>query len=122
MLSIGLDAHERTSSFCILNATGQVVKELTAKGHPRRVLEVLRRLNEPFQICFEASTNYGWLYEQLTKFAKRVVVAHPGRLSLIFKSRRKNDRLDAARLADPTERRRRWLPRRTIWPASCWPC
>ena len=99
MLSIGLDAHERTSSLCILNASGQIVKELTVKGHPRRVLEVLRELGEPFQICFEASTNYGWLYDNLRTVGKRVLVAHPARLRVIFKSRRKNDRLDATRLA-----------------------
>lgn len=99
MLSIGLDVHERTSSVCILNGSGEVVKELTVKGHPRKVLEVLGGLKEPFQICYEASTNYGWLYDELSRIAKRVLVAHPGRLRLIFKSRRKNDRLDAARLA-----------------------
>lgn len=99
MLSIGLDVHERTTSVCILDESGRMVKELTIKGHPRRAVEWLGRLKERFQVCFEASTNYGWLYEQLAGVAERVLVAHPGRLSLIFKSRRKNDRLDAARLA-----------------------
>ncbi len=99
MLSIGLDAHERTSSVCILDASGRTVKELTLKGHPRRVVQWLRELNEPFKICFEASTNYGWLYDELKAIAIGVLVAHPGRLRLIFRSRRKNDRIDAARLA-----------------------
>ncbi len=99
MLSIGLDAHERTSSACILDAAGRIVKEQRVNGHPRRMLEWLDEVQEPFQICFEASTNYGWLCEELRRRADRVLVAHPGRLRLIFKSRRKNDRIDAARLA-----------------------
>jgi len=99
MLTIGLDVHERTTSLCILDACGRVVKEKTIRGHPRLAIAWLTALSEPFQVCFEASTNYGWLYEQLAGVAKRVVVAHPARLKLIFKSRRKNDRLDAARLA-----------------------
>lgn len=99
MLTIGLDVHERTTSVCILDAHGALVKEKSIGGHPRRTLAWLAELDEPFQACFEASTNYGWLYEQLADVAERVVVAHPGRLKLIFKSRRKNDRLDAARLA-----------------------
>ena len=99
MLSVGLDVHERTSSLCILGGSGQRVKEQTIKGHPSRVVEHLRQLDEPFRICFEASTNYGWLYDQLAGLASQVLVAHPGRLRLIFKSRRKNDRQDAARLA-----------------------
>ncbi len=99
MLSIGLDAHERTSSLCILDTSGRTVKEVTVKGHPRRVLRWLGEVKEPFKICFEASTNYGWLYDELKAFAVEVLVAHPGRLRLIFRSRRKNDRIDAARLA-----------------------
>ena len=99
MLLIGLDAHERTSSICILDDSGRLVKEKTIQGHPRRVVEYLGQLTEPFRICFEASTNYGWLYEQLSAIADQVLVAHPGRLRLIFRSRRKNDRADAAKLA-----------------------
>ena len=99
MYRIGLDVHERTSSMCILDEHGNLVKELTIKGHPRCVVERLRALDEPFEICFEASTNYGWLHDQLVGIARRVLVAHPGRLRLIFRSSRKNDRIDARRLA-----------------------
>ena len=70
MLSIGLDAHERTSSLCILGPSGRPVKELTLKGHPRRVLQWLGELDEPFQICFEASTNYGWLHDGLKEIGR----------------------------------------------------
>lgn len=99
MYSIGMDVHERTTSLCILDDSGRTVKEVTIKGHPRRAVEWLSRLDGPFQVCFEASTNYGWLTDQLERIGAKVVVAHPGRLRLIFRSRRKNDRLDAARLA-----------------------
>jgi transposase len=39
------------------------------------------------------------VYELLAKIARRVVVAHPGLLRLIFRSKRKNDRVDAEKLA-----------------------
>jgi transposase len=39
------------------------------------------------------------LFERLTAIARRVVVAHPGQLRLIFRSKRKNDRVDAEKLA-----------------------
>jgi transposase len=42
---------------------------------------------------------YGFLFEQLRTVARRVVVAHPGQLRLIFRSKRKNDRVDAEKLA-----------------------
>ena len=48
---------------------------------------------------YEASCNYGYLYDELSKIARRVVVAHPAQLRLIFRAKRKNDRADAAKLA-----------------------
>ena len=50
-------------------------------------------------MCFEASCGHGWLYERLKRMAQKVVVAHPGQLRLIFRSKRKNDRVDAEKLA-----------------------
>lgn len=100
MLHVGLDVHERSSALCILDEKGLKVKEHLLRGHPRRVITWLQRhVDRPFQICFEASTSYGYLYDELSRVAHRVVVAHPGRLRLIFRSRRKNDRVDAAKLA-----------------------
>jgi len=99
MLKIGLDVHERNSALCVLDSDGQIRERIAVRGHPRRMLERLKRIQEPFEICFEASCNYGWLYDQLRRQADRVVVAHPGRLRLIFRSKRKNDRIDAERLA-----------------------
>ena len=52
----------------------------------------LDRLEEPFAICYEASCGYGHLYEQLRPLAHHVAVAHPGKLRLIYGSKRKNDR------------------------------
>jgi len=59
----------------------------------------LRTEPGPLSICFEASCGYGPLYDALISFAPRVVMAHPGQLRLIFRSKRKNDRVDAKKLA-----------------------
>jgi transposase len=53
----------------------------------------------PFAVCYEASCGYGYLHDRLARRAQRVVVAHPGQLRLIFRSKRKNDRVDAKKLA-----------------------
>lgn len=50
-------------------------------------------------MAYEASLGYGTLYDKLSCFAQRVVVAHPGRLRLIFRAKRKNDRIDAQKIA-----------------------
>jgi transposase len=84
---------------CILNETGEVLRRQRIEGHPRGVVDFLRTLEAPFRVCFEASTNYGWLHDALAPIAERVSVAHPSQLRLIFRSKRKNDRIDAERLA-----------------------
>jgi len=99
MLYVGLDVHSRQSSLCILNAGGGTVNQIQLKGPRSAVVDRLRQLNEPFSICYEASCGYGHLYEQLRPLAHHVAVAHPGKLRLIYGSKRKNDRVDAQKLA-----------------------
>jgi hypothetical protein len=62
-------------------------------------LERLRTVAGPWTICFEATCGYGYLYRELSRLATRVVVAHPGQVRLIFRAKRKNDRIDARKLA-----------------------
>lgn len=99
MWSIGLDVHQRSSSFCILNENGKTVKQMKVRGGWDCLMDVLRKLKHPFSICYEASCGYGCLHDKLSSIAQRVVVAHPGRLRLIFRSKQKNDRADAKKLA-----------------------
>ena len=99
MLYVGLDVHSRQSSLCILNSGGGTVNQIQLKGPRSAVVDRLRQLDEPFSICYEASCGYGHLYEQLRPLAHHVAVAHPGKLRLIYGSKRKNDRVDAQKLA-----------------------
>jgi transposase len=64
-----------------------------------QLVRVLEGLPDRFEVCFEASTGYGRFFELLSVRACRVVVAHPGLLRLIFRSKHKNDRRDAEKLA-----------------------
>lgn len=50
-------------------------------------------------LCYEATNEYGYLYDNISKIAKTVQVAHPGHCRLIFRSKNKNDRIDAEKLA-----------------------
>lgn len=99
MWYVGLDAHVRRSTFCVLDENGKQVEKRTVHGTWTSVLGELERIKQPFAICFEASTGYGYLFSELGKIAKRVVVAHPGQLRLIFRSKHKNDRADSEKLA-----------------------
>jgi transposase len=99
MWHVGLDAHARQSTYCVLDEGGRKVRVRTIRGTWHDVVAELAQLEKPFAVCFEASLGYGYLFEQLGRIARRVVVAHPGNLRLIFRSKRKNDRVDAEKLA-----------------------
>lgn len=99
MWFVGMDVHLKTTSVCILDGHGRKVKAFTVRGPWKKVVDVLREIHRPFAVCYEASCGYGWLYDRLRPLAAKVVVAHPGQLRLIFRSKRKNDRIDAERLA-----------------------
>ncbi len=101
MLYVGLDAHQSLYVGAILDSEGTSVKRFRVRGSVGDLQSRLRRLvaDQPFELCFEASCDYGHLYDALSPLAKRVVVAHPAKLRLIWADRRKNDRGDAEKLA-----------------------
>lgn len=99
MWYVGLDLHWRTSTMCILDDNGKEVKTRTMRGDWDKVLVALEQLKRPFALVYEASCGYGYFYDRVTRIAKRVIVAHPGKVRLIFRANRKNDRIDAAKLA-----------------------
>lgn len=99
MWTVGLDVHQNATSVCILDEGGNRVKRFVHRGHPRGLVEVLAGLGERFRVGFEASCGSGTLRDLLAPIAERVVVCHPGQLRLIFRSRRKNDRVDAEKIA-----------------------
>lgn len=103
MLYVGMDHHVKRSSLAVLNEDGKRIWQGEVKGDTAAVVSAVRELGarylEPVAVCFEASCGSGHLYDELAAVSRRVVVAHPGRLHLIFKSKRKNDRVDAQKLA-----------------------
>jgi transposase len=99
MLTVGMDVHQGGTAVCILDENGARVKRFAHRGHPRELAAVLSRLSEPFQAGFEASCGSGTLHDLLAPIAARVVVAHPGHLRLIFRSKKKHDRVDAEKIA-----------------------
>lgn len=99
MLYVGLDVHWKTASIHILDENGKKVKAMTIRGGWEKMLAELKTLPRPWSVCYEASCGYGVLYDWLSRMSSKVVVAHPGQARLIFRTKRKNDRIDAQKLA-----------------------
>src|SRR5215510_6456799 len=98
MLYVGLDIHTKHIAVCVLSQTGQVVQRARVRGIDE-MLGILKGLPDRFEVCYEASCGYGHYHDLLQPLAARVLVAHPGQLRLIFRSRNKNHRNDAEPLA-----------------------
>jgi transposase len=96
---VGLDVHTNRSSLEILDNEGKRVKRLDVSGPWADLERAVAQIPTPSSVCYEASCGYGHLHDRLAKSAARVVVAHPAHLRLIYRSKRKNDRVDAAKLA-----------------------
>src|SRR5215218_871703 len=98
MLHVGLDIHSTRITTCALDDRGQVVRRAQVRT-TEEMLATLNGLPDRFEVCYEASCGYGHYHDRLQPLAARVLVAHPGHLRLIFRSKNKNDRNDAERLA-----------------------
>ena len=98
MFYVGLDIHDKRIAICVLGETGQIVRRAQVRTIDE-MMRILEGLPDRFEVCYEASCGYGHYHDLLSPIAARVTVAHPGRLRLIFRSKDKNDRKDAERLA-----------------------
>jgi transposase len=100
MYFIGLDVHKKTISYCVKDAAGRVHQEGKI-GSTRRELDGwIRTIPQPRTIAMEATIFTGWIYDHLLPHAERVKVAHPLMLRAIAASKKKNDRIDAGKIAD----------------------
>lgn len=102
MVFIGMDVHKKTTSMCVYDNNGKKMMERTIRGYWPKVVQAVKEVKERHGrtwVCFEASGGSGHLYDQLVRVVDRVFVAHPGKLRLISHSKRKNDRIDAEKLA-----------------------
>jgi transposase len=99
MYYVGLDAHAKSFNGDILDCNGKLFKRFDIRGSRSDLMAELKRIPAPFSICYEASCGYGVLHDELAQIASVVKVAHPGKLRLIFASKRKNNKIDGAKLA-----------------------
>jgi len=91
---------KKTISYCVKDAAGCVHSEGKI-GSTRRDLDTwVRTLPQPRMIAMEATIFTGWIYDHLLPHAEKVKVAHPLMLRAIAVAKRKNDRLDAAKITD----------------------
>jgi transposase len=100
MNDIGLDVHKRTISYCVKDASGQIHREGKI-GSTRRELDWwMKTLPQPWTVAMEATIFSGWIYDHLLPHATQIKVAHPLMLRAIAEAKKKNDQIDASKIAD----------------------
>ena len=100
MYFIGLDVHKKTISFCMKDAAGCVLKEGKIGATRQELYTWLWTLPKPRTFAMEATLFTGWIYDCLLPHAEQVKVAHPLMLRAIAAAKRKNDKIDASKIAD----------------------
>ena len=97
-LTVGLDLGDRSSWYCVLNETGEVVLEQKLSTTPKAMREVFGALPRG-RIALETGMHSPWVSRLLSGLGHEVIVAHARNVRLIGESRKKDDRLDAQHLA-----------------------
>jgi transposase len=100
MYYIGLDVHKKTISYCVKDAAGRVHQEGKIGSTRRELDSWIKTLPQPRMIAMEATIFTGWIYDHLLPHADKVKVAHPLMLRAIAAAKKKNDRIDASKIAD----------------------
>lgn len=97
---IGLDVHKKLIAYCIKTLDGRIVGQGMIGADRMSVGEWVNGLPGLWVGAMEATIFTGWIYDFLSPHAVEVKVAHPQMLKAITTAKKKNDRADAAMLAD----------------------
>lgn len=92
---LGMDVHAESCSFCVLNASGKVVRRDVVETNGQALVAYLKQLAGRLHLCFEESEWAGWLWEILSPHVAEVVVFRGER-----RKGSKSDAIDAHALAE----------------------
>lgn len=97
---IGMDIHKRTIAFCIKKLDGTVIDQGTVAANRQSLKKWAQSLPTPWAGAMESTIFTGWIYDFLKPYAADLKVANSQMLKAIAASKKKNDRIDAQKIAD----------------------
>ena len=97
-LAVGVDLGDQWSSYCILGLGGETLEEGQSRTRQQEVAEFFQGL-APARVVFEVGTHSAWMREVIAGLGHEVLVANPRLMEGSKRRRRKNDRIDAIKLA-----------------------
>ncbi len=96
---VGIDVHRKRSRLAVIDAKGEVLANRNVPNGVEPILGVIGGLPPGTPAAFEAAFGTGWLVELLEDYGFTPHLVHPLRCKAIASARLKNDKVDAAILA-----------------------
>jgi transposase len=96
---VGIDVHRKRSQVAVVAGDGQVQLNRNVVNGSEPMLKLIGGLPAGTPVAFEAAYGWGWLVEVLEDYGFEPHLVHPLRCKAIASARLKNDKVDAAILA-----------------------
>src|SRR6516225_6796520 len=96
---VGIDVHRKRSQVAVINEGGEVLASRNVPNGTQPVLGVIGGLPPGTPVAFEAAFGWGWLVALLEDYGFAPHLVHPLQCKAIASARLKNDKVDAAILA-----------------------
>jgi transposase len=97
-LTVGVDLGDQWSHYCILGLEGETLAEGQLRTTQQHIAEFFQALNAA-RVVFEVGTHSPWVQEVICGCGHEVLVANPRLMEGSKRRKRKNDRIDANKLA-----------------------
>jgi transposase len=97
-LTVGVDLGDQWSNYCILGLSGETLAEGQFRTTREETSEFFRGMATS-RVVVEVGTHSAWVREVIAGFGHEVLVANPRLMEGSKRRRRKNDRIDANKLA-----------------------
>ena len=97
-LTVGVDLGDQWSHYCILGLEGETLAEGQLRTTQQDVAEFFRALNAA-RVAMEVGTHSAWVREVICSYGHEVLVANPRLMEGSKRRKRKNDRIEANKLA-----------------------
>src|SRR5499427_9489439 len=96
---VGIDVHRKRSQVAVIDQGGEVLANRNVPNGARPILSVIGGLPPGTPAAFEAAFGWGWLLELLEGYGFDPHLVHPLQCKAIASARLKNDKVDAAIMA-----------------------
>jgi len=97
-LTVGVDLGDQWSHYCILGLEGETLAEGQVRTTQEDFANFFQGLNAA-RVVVEVGTHSAWVQEEICGYGHEVLVANPRLMEGSRRRKRKNDRIDAHKLA-----------------------